>query len=163
MELASYVRPAVSIDVQEGKRPGYYAQFVKELASNARLYDRDKDLLIAENLDQLQDIRQVVERYHFPYEPMQLLELPENSDLGRYLDDYGFTARSDRTYMYADQIYAFRLFGGDVKQAELQVDEYMLAAIEREASSPTWIVPAEHCELMQGISRAYGCSLVAAL
>ncbi|GIQ67982.1 hypothetical protein DUZ99_05215 [Xylanibacillus composti] len=162
MKLAEYVRPAIDIQIPQGKRPGYYAQFVKELAGNACLYDRDKELLIAQDEHQLQDICRVVDRYAFPYEAMQVLELPGNSEFGRYADDYGFHSRSERMYLYLDHIYAFQLIGGEWTQARFQIDEYLLAAVHEE-QSPIWIVPAEHQDLMTGIAKAYGCKLVPAL
>lgn len=160
MKLATCLRPAIALDVLLGEFPEY-AQFVKELTGKPCLYDRDEELWIAQDAAHLQDICHAAEQYALPYEPVQLLELPDNSTLGLYADDYGFTTQSARTYLYADHICAFRLCGGEAAQARFQIEEYALAAIPSDTT--IWIVPAEHSELMSGIAKAYGCMLKSAL
>jgi len=146
----------VEMKLPEGKRPGYYAQFVKALAANVRLADRDKELLIVEGEAEREALIALLNEYKFEYEEFELLRLPEQAETTPLFADYGFVSISDRAYLYKHLCAVFRFAEakGDVGSAIRQMEEHLIARFS-ERGQTHYAVDRTLAELMHGIAKAY--------
>ncbi|MFK7693405.1 hypothetical protein [Paenibacillus sp. HJGM_3] len=155
---------AIDMRLPDGKRPGYYAQLVKALAS-VPLYDRDKETLIAADETGADAVKALLEEYRIEYDELLLLELPQQAEVTPAFPDYGFESRGGRRYLFAHLTALFRLVGKTADPASrqaalLQMDEHLIARIEAEDVSGTlYAVDASLLDLMRGIARAYECAI----
>ena len=154
----------ISMKLPDGKIPGFYGQVVKSLAEKARIFDRDKELLIVGEKAHCPDVYQVLEHFRIPYETFPLLHLPENAYCYQTFDDYGFMTRSGNRYLYAQWVAVFSLQCppsqlDKQKQALSQIEEHLIARYEKDGIG-YYITEAQLRELMERIAAAYGCSVV---
>jgi hypothetical protein len=152
----------VDMQLPEGKRPGYYAQFVKALAAKVKIEDRDKELLIVNDEADRASVLELMNEYRFDCEEFELLLLPEGAETTPLFDDYGFVSVSDNAYLYGHLCAVFKFVpsGTDAEptQALEQMEEHLLARFAAEDSS-RYAVDKALGELMHGIARAYRCKL----
>jgi hypothetical protein len=154
---------ALILDLPEGKLPGFYAQIVKGLAQCVNLFDRDKEMLVLNTIEERTAVLELLEHYHVPSEEMNLLLLPPNSLLYDLFTDYGFTSRAERHYLYDHLINLFRFVDisntfSEPKQAFLQMKEHLIAQFP---SNDTiyYAVDRQFIELIENIARAYHCTV----
>jgi hypothetical protein len=155
---------ALMLDMPEGKLPGFYAQIVKGLAQRVSLFDRDKELLVLNTIQDRDAVLELLEHYRIPSEEMQLLLLPSNSDLYPTFSDYGFTSRAERHYLYERLVSTFRFSEvrttqSDLDNALLQMNEHLIARFLID-NDPSYAVDRQFNELIERIAYAYGCSVV---
>lgn len=153
---------AAAMDMPEGKMPGYYAQVIKALAAQAVLFDRDKEVLVANSREELAAIAGVLDKYSIPWEELPLLLLPEGCETTPLFEDYGFVSVKGRAYLYAELARLFRFAGsaegaGEPEAALLQMQEHLLARFAGSGGLPHYAVDAQLGELIEGIASAYGC------
>lgn len=165
----------VEMQLPEGKRPGYYARFVKALAANVRLADRDKELLIVEDEAQREALIALLNEYKFEYEEFELLRLPEQAETTPLFADYGFVSIAERAYLYGHLCAVFRFVeaAGDAgsasadaasgaspepAQAVRQMEEHLIARFP-DNGRMHFAVDRTLTELMRGIARAYKCAI----
>ncbi|MCR8634990.1 hypothetical protein [Paenibacillus radicis (ex Xue et al. 2023)] len=155
------LKPALLMDMPDGKLPGFYAQIVKALAAKAPLFDRDKELLIFDSLGEREMAYPIMQQYKIPYENMDLLLLPATVSARPDFTDYGFVSRSGLSYVYAESVYLFTLHhvepAAEPIQALQQFEEHLLASIPQE--EVIYIVDLQFEELMKRIAQAYNCEL----
>jgi len=72
---------AVIMQLPDGKLPGFYAQVIKALATKAHVFDRQKEILIIENMTELTPIDQILNQYNIEYEIVPVVHLPNNAYL----------------------------------------------------------------------------------
>jgi hypothetical protein len=154
---------ALMLDMPEGKLPGFYAQIVKGLAQRVSLFDRDKELLVLDTIQDRDAVLELLEHYHIPSEEMQLLLLPSASYLYPPFSDYGFASRAERFYLYAHLVSTFsfsdmRIVQANPENALLQMEEHLIARFLID-DVPTYAVDRQFIELMERIAIAYGCSV----
>jgi hypothetical protein len=154
-------RRALLMELPDGKLPGFYAQIVKALADAVNLFDRDKVLIILEDISDSPSVEQVLQRYHIAYEPIHLIQLPQSLKLKPHYDDFGFTSRSGNTYFYADLVTSFQLVSDEadpyaIRMASEQLDEHILATYDLHQNH-YYVIEGQHIELVHGIARAYHC------
>ncbi|MEI7026729.1 hypothetical protein [Paenibacillus sp. y28] len=147
----------------EGKQAGFYAQFVKALAAEIQLFDRDKELLIVNSMEEQEKTAGLCERYQFGAEPVLLLMLPVSAETKPLWDDYGFQSRAGHRYLYHDACALFRFHtfqpaAAAPEQAEAQMDEHLLAALP-DGNGRIYAVDSSFKALMEGIARAYMCAI----
>jgi hypothetical protein len=152
------------LDMPEGKLPGFYAQIVKGLAQRVSLFDRDKELLVLNTIQDRDAVIELLEHYRIPSEEMQLLLLPFDSDLYPTFSDYGFTSRAERYYLYEHLVSTFRFSDvrttqSDLENALLQIEEHLIARFLSN-NVPSYAVDRQFNELMERITYAYGCSVI---
>jgi hypothetical protein len=155
---------ALMLDMPEGKLPGFYAQIVKGLAQRVSLFDRDKELVVLNTIQDRDAVLELLEHYHIPSEEMQLLLLPSTSYLYPPFSDYGFTSRAERFYLYAHLVSTFRFSAmrtvqSNQENALLQMEEHLIVRFLID-DVPTYAVDRQFIELMERIAIAYGCSVV---
>lgn len=152
------------MQLPEGKLPGFYAQIVKGIASKVQLFDRDKELLVLDNEKDKEAVASVLEHYATSYEELPLLLLPAGARLYPLFEDYGFTSRSERSFLYAEQASLFQLENnspeGEPAQALAQMEEHLLARCEQPGLGLVYAVDSQLVELMDGIAKAYGCKTI---
>lgn len=152
----------VDMQLPEGKRPGYYAQFVKALAAKVSIEDRDKELLVVSNETDRASVLELMDEYRFDYEEFELLQLPEGAEAAPLFDDYGFVSVSDNAYLYGHLCAVFKFApsgnGSEPAQALEQMEEHLLARFVVDHLSH-YAVDRTLVELMHGIARAYRCKL----
>ncbi|PYI54603.1 hypothetical protein [Paenibacillus flagellatus] len=150
----------VEMRLPEGKRPGYYAQFVKALAAKARLADRDKEMLITGDEANREAVKRLLEEYRFEYEEFDLLALPETAETTPLFDDYGFVSVSERAYLYARLCAVFRFADAESPEARAnataQMEEHLIARFA-DGNETSYAVDRTLAELMHGIAKAYRC------
>jgi hypothetical protein len=155
---------ALMLDMPEGKFPGFYAQIVKGLAQRVTLFDRDKELLVLNSIEERDAVLELLEHYHIPSEEMNLLLLPSDSDLYPLFSDYGFTSRAEHHYLYGHLVSIFRISESSNPLAEpsnalLQMHEHIIAQFLINAV-PYYAVDRQFIELMERIGAAYRCSVI---
>lgn len=150
------------MDLPDGKRPGYYAQIVKALAGTASLFDRDKEMLIVNTVEDVEAVNEVMSQYKVGTELMELILLPANAEVTPLWSDYGFTSRSERYYLYAKLISAFRFKtapnDSDQQQAQVQMEEHLIARF-RQDDDLIFLADKQLEQLMLGIAKAYKCEI----
>jgi hypothetical protein len=155
---------ALMLDMPEGKLPGFYAQIVKGLAQRVTLFDRDKELLVLNSIEERDAVLELLEHYHIPSEEMNLLLLPSDSDLSPSFSDYGFTSRAERHYLYEHLVSIFIFSDSSNPLAErlnalLQMNEHLIAQFLID-TVPYYAVDRQFTELMERIGAAYHCSVI---
>ncbi|MDF2715504.1 MAG: hypothetical protein K0R28_2429 [Paenibacillus sp.] len=152
----------VDMQLPEGKRPGYYAQFVKALAAKVRIEDRDKELLIVNSEEDCEALLELMDEYRFEYEQFDLLALPQDAEVTPLFVDYGFESVSDNTYLYGHLCAVFKFAGADhdaePEQALEQMQEHLVARFAVDGET-LFAVDQLLTELMHGIANAYRCKL----
>jgi hypothetical protein len=154
---------ALLLDMPEGKLPGFYAQIVKGLAQRVTLFDRDKELLVLNTIQDRDAVIELLEHYHILFEELPLLLLPSDSDLYPLFTDYGFTSRAERHYLYNHLVSVFSFAERlapqpDPENALLQMNEHLIA--EFLINNVTYYaVDSQLNELMERIALAYNCSI----
>jgi hypothetical protein len=154
---------ALLLDMPEGKLPGFYAQIVKGLAQRVTLFDRDKELLVLDTLQDRDAVLELLEHYHIPAEEMLLFLLPAQCELYPSFSDYGFTSRAERDYLY-DHLVSIFCFSEPVSgQAEpgnaiLQMQEHLIAQFQLD-DNICYAADSQLDELMERIAHAYHCSI----
>ncbi|NOU95428.1 hypothetical protein GC093_19675 [Paenibacillus sp. LMG 31456] len=155
------LKPALLMDMPDGKLPGFYAQIIKALAAKAPLFDRDKELLIFNSPIEREPAYSIMEQYKIPYENMDLLLLPDTVNTRPDFTDYGFVSRSEHSYAYADSVYLFTLHptepAAEPIQALQQLEEHLLASIPQ--AEVIYVVDIQLDELMKRIAQAYSCEI----
>ncbi|WP_426447747.1 hypothetical protein ACP26L_26105 [Paenibacillus sp. S-38] len=158
---------ALHMDLPEDKRAGYYAQIVKGLAGRTRLLDREKETLIFASVQEREAAVPVMEQYKVPFELEDLLCLPSPLRLSPLFTDYGFVSRLEHAYLPSALPAVFRLEPdpgagrpAEPRQAELQLQEHLLADWSGEYGEKAYAVQAHQAGLAGGIARAYGCRAV---
>jgi hypothetical protein len=154
----------IAMSMPEGKLPGFYAQIVKALANRAKLFDRDKELLVVSAADERDAVLDVMRQYKIDTEELELVLLPAEAAATPLFEDYGFATRSDNRYLYRDRaaLFALRADAPDAEPAQAlqQIEEYLIASIPSGAAAGTvYAVDRQHGELMQRIAKAYRCSV----
>jgi hypothetical protein len=154
---------ALILDLPEGKLPGFYAQIVKGLAQRVDLFDRDKELLVLNTLEERNAVLELLAHYHVPSEEMKLLLLPPDSLLYVVFTDYGFTSRAERNYLYDHLISIFSLIDtsnalAEPNQALLQMKEHLVAQFI-DNDTVYYAVDRQFVELIVRIARAYHCTV----
>ncbi|QGQ95751.1 hypothetical protein EHS13_13120 [Paenibacillus psychroresistens] len=157
------VKIGLMLDMPEGKLPGFYAQIVKGLAQRVSLFDRDKELLVLNTIEERDAVLELLEHYHIPSEEMQLLLIPSDSYLFPAFSDYGFTSRAERHYLYAHLVSTFRFSviqnaQSNPENALLQMEEHLLARF-LDDNILNFVVDLQFIELIERIAIAYGCSV----
>ncbi|RAV19771.1 hypothetical protein DQG23_17655 [Paenibacillus contaminans] len=152
------------MNMPDGKQPGFYAQIVKELASKVQLFDRDKELLIVNDEAERDAAQSVLAHYKVEAEQMPLVLLPQNAELYDPFSDYGFESLGEHLYLYEKIVKLFRFdphFGEDAEpaQALLQFDEHLIARYTDDDGVEYFAVDAQQLDLMEGIAKAYKCSI----
>jgi hypothetical protein len=151
---------ALLIDMPEHKLPGFYAQVVKALANKASLFDRDKELLIFSSPAEREVAYPIMEQYKIPFEMMDLLMLPVAAALRPCFSDFGFTSRSDHTYIDTEIVYLFTLHceqpDAEPSQAVEQLEEHLLASFTDEGET-YYVTDSPSDELVHRIAQAYRC------
>jgi hypothetical protein len=154
---------ALILDLPEGKRPGFYAQIVKGLAQRVNLFDRDKELLVLNTVEERKAVLELLAHFHVPSEEMELLLLPPNALLYDLFTDYGFTSRAGRHYLYDHLISLFRFADisnalAEPKQAFLQMKEHLIAQFPYN-DTDYYAVDRQFIELIKHIANAYHCTV----
>ncbi len=153
---------ACTIDLPKDKRPGYYAQLIKALATFAPPQDRDKELLIYDYNHQRLTALALMDEYHIRTECFELYLLPTNSQISTSFTDYGFTSMNTRFYVYVHLVSMFSFATAtnrmQQEQAYLQMQEYIIAQWTHETQQH-YIVDTQFTELMMRIARAYECDI----
>lgn len=155
---------AVMMNMPEGKLPGFYAQIVKALANKVALFDRDKEILIVNTEAECELVIEVMDKYHIEYEPLVLLLLPDHAlAAALQADDYGFTSRSEHTFLYEHLIGIFRFQdnqspASEKSQALLQMEEHLIARYTEEGVD-LYAVEKQLEPLIHGIAKAYKCEV----
>jgi hypothetical protein len=154
---------AVIMQLPDGKMPGFYAQVIKALAGKAHVFDREKEILIVEHIDELLPVEQILDQYKIPYELVPLLHIPDNATLKAHYEDFGFTTKSGNTFLYEDPLILFSLEqtiqdSDDYTMALMQLEEHILASFKVE--STVYYAAEKHLEdCFYGIAKAYQCTL----
>lgn len=152
----------VEMQLPEGKRPGYYAQFVKALAAKVRIEDRDKELLIVNSEEDCEALLELMDEYRFEYEQFELWPLPQDAEVTPLFDDYGFVSVSDNAYLYGHLCAVFKLAGAgqDAEQGQAldQMQEHLVARFAGDGES-LFAVDRALTDLMHGIAKAYRCKV----
>lgn len=155
---------AAMMQLPEGKKPGYYAQIIKSLANKINLFDRDKEILIVNAEEELATVYEVLDHFHVDHEPIRLILLPENTELPASIEEYGFTSRSENTYLYEQWTAIFNFVpnqtadAGEKGLALRQMEEHLL--LQFQEGQDTFYVTQHHLqELIHGIAKAYHCKV----
>jgi hypothetical protein len=161
--MKEYVKPALLMELPDGKVPGFYAQIVKALANKVQLFDRDKELLVVNQEEDRQAILEIMAHYKVNTEPMDLLLLPEDAILANSFGDYGFMSRVENRYLYQKQISIFRFAanhsGSERAQALEQLEEHLIAHFFLQGET-LYAIPKHLEELAQRIAEAYHCEIL---
>ncbi len=153
---------AVIMQLPEGKLPGFYAQVIKALATKANIFDREKELLIIEQMQQLPPIVEILEQYNILFETMPLLHVPNSAVLKAHYKDFGFTTLSGNTFLYEDALVLFSFSHSlvdseDYAMALAQLDEHLIASFS--VGNSNYYVAEKHLQqCFSGIAKAYQCT-----
>lgn len=157
------IKYAVIVELPEGKMPGFYAQFVKALANQVRLFDRDKEMLIVDSQEERKRVVEVMKRFKFAYDFLDLRLLPH--EVRRYpaFDDYGFISRAENAYVYEHLTAVYRInedrpASPDLWQALLQMEEHWIASCAGDGGT-RYVVDAQLRPLIERIAEAYRCQV----
>jgi hypothetical protein len=157
-----YVKPALLMELPDGKVPGFYAQIIKALANKVELFDRDKELLVVNKEEELHPIVEIMAHYKVKTETMELLLLPEQAVLANSFEDYGFISRAENHYLYRRQVSLFRFVedtsNSERVQAVEQLTEHVIAHFS-ERGDTLYAIDKQLEELTQGIAEAYHCEI----
>ncbi|GAA4858043.1 hypothetical protein GCM10023310_41510 [Paenibacillus vulneris] len=152
----------LSMELPEGKLPGFYAQIIKALAEKSPPFDRDKELLIFSTPGDREHAYGIMKQYKIPFDELDLLLLPEPASPEPAFTDYGFVSRSGHAYVYQDNVCLFTLEAEDPlaepAPARQQMEEHLLAVCE-DGKNTLFITDCQSDELMSGIARAYRCTV----
>lgn len=153
---------AVIMQLPEGKLPGFYAQVIKALATKGQVFDREKELLIIERMQQFPPIKQILDQYNIQFETLPLLHIPSSAILRPHYEDFGFTTLSGNTFLYEDSIILFTfnhmlIDSEDYSMALAQLDEYLIASFS--VGNSKYYVAEKHLQdCFYGIAKAYQCT-----
>lgn len=155
---------ALVLDMPEGKPPDFYAQIIKGLAERVTLFDRDKELLVLDSIQDRDAVLDLLEHDHIPSEEMILVLLPVDSKLYPTFSDYGFTSKADRHYLYEHLVRTFHFSEelapqSDSENALLQMEEHVIARF-LSGNSTFYAVDSQFNELIERIAVAYKCSVI---
>ncbi|MCI3919729.1 hypothetical protein MO973_05725 [Paenibacillus sp. TRM 82003] len=155
----------VSMHLPEGKRAGYYAQIVKSLAEAVDVFDRDKELIVIDTIEERDKVVEVLTKYNVEWEGLTLFHLPERADRDPRADDYGFVSKFGNAYLYGDRTAVFRLAatqsaGAETAPAIQQIQEFLLASYVPEDGGLVGCVEPHVQETIEGIASRYGVTLV---
>lgn len=151
MELAF----GIELSVEEGKKPGFYAQLIKEMAGKVNIQDRDGALYIVKTKEEAETLKSLYinkKAFEEEYE-LILLNAPELTDAW---NDYGFASDTEKLYLYKDMIASYSFSGGlkeNREMALLQMEEHLIG--RETGESAIYFVDRSHIELIRGIARAY--------
>jgi hypothetical protein len=155
---------AIDMTLPKGKLPGFYAQIVKALAGKVLLFDRDKELLIVNFDSEREMLKGILDKYQIGHESLELVLLPDNTERTALFGDYGFTARSGYSYLYAHLVAIFHFKddgtnpSAEKQQAILQYEEHLIARFI-ENNITYYAIPEQLEELVHGIAKAYACEV----
>jgi len=153
----------VEMQAPAGKLPGFYAQVIHKIGDNVRVADRDQQLLIVENEDELQKLMQILDKAHMLGDRFDLWQLPPGIDWPDP-DPCGFVSGSNRMYAYVDQVTWFRLdetvgTNEDRWAALQQMKEHVLTSFAAPGDARFHLIDRDHTTLINGIARAYRVSV----
>jgi len=156
------------MDLPEGKRAGFYAQIVKAIADAATVFDRDKELIVVDDVEAHGRVAEVLAKYNVEWEPMNLWLLPEGTELDARAEDYGFLSKFGNAYLYADRVDRFRFAdpqpaGAEAAPALLQLEEFIVFSHgdgEAGSASKTHYAASHLRETIEGIASRYGVAVV---
>jgi hypothetical protein len=154
---------AVIMQLPEGKLPGYYAQVIKALATKAHVYDRKKEILVIEKMNELSPIEQIMDQYNILYEVVPVLHIPNSAILTAHYEDFGFTTLSGNTFLFELSLIIFTLHhtqedSDDYTMAISQLDEHIVASFNLE--NITYYIAEKHLQdCFYGIAKAYQCMI----
>jgi hypothetical protein len=155
-------KPALLMELPDGKMPGFYAQIIKALANKVQLYDRDKELLIVNEAEELNAIMEIMTHYKINTERMDLVLLPAAASLSHSFTDYGFTSRAENQYLYKEQLSFFRFAPDSIHseraQALDQLEEHLIVHFEVQEDT-VYGIDKHLEELAKGITKAYNCEI----
>lgn len=151
------------MELPDGKLPGFYAQIIKGIANKAEVFDRDKELLIANSEIDRNAMIEVLDRYKVSYEKIDLLYLPEQTAMRDTFYDYGFESKFGNLYLYTSLVSLFCLTDdassqSEYTQAMIQIEEHLIANFEYDGNI-CYVVDRLLEELMRGIVKAYHINL----
>ncbi|HZG88286.1 hypothetical protein [Paenibacillus sp.] len=151
------------MELPEGKRAGFYAQIVKALAEAANVADRDKELIVVDSEEERGRVAAVLEKYRVAWEPLELISLPEGTELDEAAEDVGFVGRSGGAYLYADRVARFRLprmqpAGADIAPAMLQLEEFIRFAYD-DGGQRVYCAEPHLREAVEGVAKRYGAAV----
>ncbi|MFD2612782.1 hypothetical protein [Paenibacillus gansuensis] len=151
----------LQMHLPEGKLPGYYAQIVKAIAEKTVLFDRDKELLIAETDSDREAMISIMDKYKVSHDFLDLLLLPENAQTDPLFSDYGFESKAGNRYLYAEQVVLYSIERGpsanayDEEQCNVQLSEHRIAFFSINGAA-IFAADSQLIELVQRIAKAYG-------
>ncbi|WP_199618851.1 hypothetical protein [Paenibacillus alkalitolerans] len=154
----------VMMHLPEGKLPGFYAQVVKNVAAAAAIFDRDKELLVADSEEDRMAVAAVLAKMRIDWEPMALILLPDSVHTdGGLFEDYGFISKFGNKYVYADRVSIFRFSAEQPADAEpapakLQFDEHLIVSFKVNGCE-LHCIDTHFRETVEGIARRYRCKL----
>jgi hypothetical protein len=153
----------ISMQLPDGKLPGFYAQIVKGLAEKVQLFDRDKELIILNNEAERDAALKLLAHYRVGSEELELVLLPPESEVSGLFEDYGFVSRMENRYLYSVRAAFFMFTNNDAPDAEpeqalLQMDEFLVARYPGETGT-VYVTDKDSKELMGKIGAAYSCSV----
>ncbi len=153
---------AVIMQLPEGKLPGFYAQVIKALATKAQVFDREKEILIIEHIQNLSPIQQILDQYNISFDFLPLIHVPSSATLKPDYEDFGFITRSDHTFLYEDSIILFTFthilgHSEDYAMALIQLDEHLIASFPI-GETLYYIAEKQYQDCFLGIAKAYQCT-----
>lgn len=154
----------LAMELPEGKLPGFYAQVIKALAAKSPILDRDKELLIFSTPEEREASVPVMNQYSISYDKVQLLLLPDSIKTLPVFTDYGWTTRSEHTYVNADDIFIYQLEAespeAEPEQALIQLEEHLWASFPLgEPPVESYLTDMQSAELVERIALAYKCKV----
>ena len=141
------------------------------LGNEPLVSDQDVDLLIADNEQNAETIRCMLDDVGIGYETMEVILLPQDAKLRDSFTDFGVVTPAGHVYIFTQLAAVFRLSGAHPQSpqsttdephlAEQQLEEHLLASFIQQPY--VWYVIERHLlTLAEGIARAYGCSVITA-
>lgn len=154
---------AIAMHLPEDKRPGFYGQIVKGIAAKATLFDRDKDLLIADSGEDRELLVELLDKLHVAFDRIDLLLLPENAWTSAILGDYGVETRAGNRYVQTSLTALFTFADGQPDEAEpeaalLQLQELLIGRFASDGAD-WYVIDREQQELAERIASSYRCLL----
>lgn len=147
----------VEMNPPNNKLPGFMAQIVKKTAELAKVFDRDKQLVILNDREEAVALQEYYISKNIFQDFYPLLYLSPNSEITPSFSDYGFVSQNNEYFLYKKMVSCFTIRNGEQPQIEmaiLQMEEHLICK-----EGELFFVDHMSIELMEGIARAYNIEL----
>ena len=151
------LRFGLEMSITKDKLPGFTATLIKDIASIAKIIDRDEQLLIVATAKEAMDLQDfLISKNQF--EDFILLVELQNPELKETFYDYGIHSLQEKDYLYLEMVAVFTIEGGTKEQIEMalyQFDEHLLCIDTPDSSKNYYYIDQNLIELINGIAKAY--------